>query len=162
MSAGMVVTVLGEIPPSSMGNTLSHDHVMVDGWGLRNLYEAILDDESIAIEEVARFKAAGGGTICDPTNIGLKRDPAALARISAATGVNIVMGAGWYREKVYPEYITTTSSEALAELLVREIEHGVDETGIRPGFIGEIGTPRRLSASFGRWRARTFEPVRRS
>ena len=142
MSVGMVVTVLGEIKPAEMGNTLSHDHIMVDGWGLRKLYEAILDDETIAIEEVARFKAAGGGTICDPTNIGLKRDPEALARISAATGVNIVMGAGWYREKVYPDYIVSTSTEKLAELLIREIEHGVGETGIRPGFVGEIGTER--------------------
>ena len=142
MSVGKVVTVLGEIDPAEMGNTLSHDHVIVDGWGLRKLYETILDDETIAIEEVARFKAAGGGTICDPTNIGLKRDPAALARISAATGVNIVMGAGWYREKVYPDYIVSTSTEELAAMLVREVEHGVDDTGIRPGFIGEIGTER--------------------
>jgi len=82
MSAGKVVTVLGEIEPSEMGNTLTHDHLMVDGWGLRNLYEAILDDERIAIDEVRLFKAAGGGTICDPTNIGLKRDPAALARMA--------------------------------------------------------------------------------
>lgn len=142
MSAGKVVTVLGEIEPSEMGNTLTHDHLMVDGWGLRNLYEAILDDERIAIDEVRLFKAAGGGTICDPTNIGLKRDPAALARISAATGVNIVMGAGWYREVVYPDYIATTSTADLADFLVREIEDGVEGTGIRPGFIGEIGTER--------------------
>lgn len=142
MSAGKVVTVLGEIEPSEMGNTLSHDHLLVDGWGLRNLYEAILDDERIAIDEARLFKAAGGGTICDPTNIGLKRDPAALARISAASGVNIVMGAGWYRERVYPDYIATMSTVDLADFLVREIEDGVDGSGIRPGFIGEIGTER--------------------
>ncbi|MDQ2662114.1 MAG: hypothetical protein M3Y52_09610 [Actinomycetota bacterium] len=142
MTTGKVMTVLGEIEPSEMGNTLTHDHLMVDGWGLRQLYEAILDDERIAIKEAKRFKAAGGGTICDPTNIGLKRDPAALARISRASGVNIVMGAGWYREVVYPHYIATTSTEDLAAQLIREIEHGVDDTGVRPGFIGEIGTER--------------------
>ena len=167
MSTGKVVTVLGEIEPSQMGNTLSHDHLMVDGWGLRNLYEAILDDEQIAIEEARLFKAAGGGTICDPTNIGLKRDPAALARISAASGVNIVMGAGWYREVVYPDYIATTSTADLADLLVREIEDGVDGTGIRPGFIGEIGTERgaitpaveRVFRAAGRAHVRTGVPI---
>lgn len=142
MSTGKVVTVLGEIEPSEMGNTLTHDHVLVDGWGLRNLYEAILDDEQIAIDEVKLFKAAGGGTICDPTNIGLKRPPEALARVSAASGVNIVMGAGWYREVVYPDYIVSTSTEELANFLVAEIRDGVESTGIRPGFIGEIGTER--------------------
>jgi len=136
------MTVLGEIEPAQMGNTLSHDHIMLDGWGLRPLYEAILDDESIATEEVRLFGQAGGGTICDPTNIGLKRDPTALARISAATGVNIVMGAGWYREIVYPEYIVSTSTADLADFLVAEIRDGVEGTGIRPGFIGEIGTER--------------------
>jgi predicted metal-dependent phosphotriesterase family hydrolase len=142
MFAGKVVTVLGEIEPSEMGNTLTHDHLLVDGWGLRNLYEAILDDEGIAIDEVRRFKEAGGGTICDPTNIGLGRDPRALARLSAATGVHVVMGAGWYREVVYPDYISSTSTEELAQILVNEIRDGVDGTGIRPGFIGEIGTER--------------------
>ncbi|MCW2804119.1 MAG: phosphotriesterase-related protein [Propionibacteriaceae bacterium] len=142
MFAGKVVTVLGEIEPSEMGNTLTHDHLLVDGWGLRNLYEAILDDEGIAIDEVRRFKEAGGGTICDPTNIGLGRDPRALARLSAATGVHVVMGAGWYREVVYPDYISSTSTEVLAQILVNEIRDGVDGTGIRPGFIGEIGTER--------------------
>ncbi|MER7005299.1 hypothetical protein ABT297_19945 [Dactylosporangium sp. NPDC000555] len=139
---GKVMTVLGPIEPEAMGNTLTHDHLMVDGWGLRQLYEAILDDEEIAVEEVRRFAAAGGRTICDPTNIGLKRDPQALRRISAATGVNVVMGAGWYREMVYPDYIATESTEALAGRLIAEIVDGVDGSGIRPGFIGEIGTER--------------------
>ncbi|WP_433087182.1 phosphotriesterase family protein [Dactylosporangium sp. CA-052675] len=165
--AGKVMTVLGPIEPEDMGNTLSHDHVLVDGWGLRQLYEAILDDEEIAVEEVRRFAAAGGRTICDPTNIGLKRDPQALRRISEAGGVNIVMGAGWYREVVYPGYITTDSTEALADRLVAEITDGVDGSGIRPGFIGEIGTERghitphqeRVFRAAGRAHRRTGCPI---
>ena len=77
--AGQVMTVLGAVDPAELGITLTHDHLLVDGWDMRPLYEAILDDEDIAIEEVRRFAAAGGGTICDPTNIGLKRDPAGVA-----------------------------------------------------------------------------------
>lgn len=142
MVQGRVVTVLGDIDPAELGVTLSHDHILVDGWGLRPLYEAILDDEQIALAELIRYREAGGRTICDPTNNGLGRDPEALARLSRASGVQIVMGAGWYREIVYPPLITTTTSAELAALLVREITEGVGETGIRPGFIGEIGTER--------------------
>ena len=167
MSIGKIMTVLGEIDPAEMGNTLTHDHILVDGWGLRNLYEAILDDENIATDELKLFKAAGGGTICDPTNIGLKRDPEALARVSAASGVNIVMGAGWYREIVYPDYIASTSTEELARLLVDEVLNGVGGTGIRPGFIGEIGTERghitpaveRVFRAAGRAHVRTGIPI---
>ncbi|GIJ30441.1 aryldialkylphosphatase [Micromonospora qiuiae] len=165
--AGQVMTVLGAVDPAELGVTLTHDHLLVDGWDMRPLYEAILDDEDIAIEEVRRFAAAGGGAICDPTNIGLKRDPLALRRISEATGVHVLMGAGWYREKVYPDYVSSDSTEALARRLVEEITDGVDGTGIRPGFIGEIGTERgfispaqeRVFRAAGRAHRRTGCPI---
>lgn len=167
MSNGKVTTVLGEIEAEDVGITLTHDHILVDGWGLRQLYEAILDDEQIALAELVRFREAGGRTICDPTNIGLGRDPEALARLSRASGVNIVMGAGWYREMVYPPEITTTSTAILADILVREVTEGVDGTGIRPGFIGEIGTERghitphaeRVFRAAGRAHVRTGVPI---
>jgi len=167
MTQGRVTTVLGEIEPHEMGITLTHDHILVDGWGLRQLYEAILDDESIALAELIRYREAGGRTICDPTNNGLGRDPEALVRLSRASGVNIVMGAGWYREVVYPPTITTTSTAELAALLVREITEGVDGSGIRPGFIGEIGTERghitphaeRVFRAAGRAHSETGVPI---
>jgi predicted metal-dependent phosphotriesterase family hydrolase len=66
----------------------------------------------------------------------------ALREISRATGVQIVMGCGWYRERVYPTYIQEKNADELAAMLVAEITEGVDGTGIRPGIIGEIGTER--------------------
>lgn len=140
--SGRVMTVRGPVDPEQLGNTLSHDHLIVDGWGLRQLYDAILDDEAIAIEEMKRFRAAGGGTVCDPTNIGLGRDPAALQRISEASDVHVLMGAAWYREMVYPSYIVEEMPDELADRIVAEFADGVDGSGIRPGFIGEIGTER--------------------
>lgn len=167
MTQGRVTTVLGEVEPEQLGFTLTHDHILVDGWGLRQLYEAIVDDEQIALAELVRFREAGGGTVCDPTNVGLGRDPEALARLSRASGVHIVMGAGWYREVVYPPAITTTSTVDLAAVLVREITEGVGESGIRPGFIGEIGTERghitphqeRVFRAAGRAHAETGVPI---
>lgn len=167
MIPGKVMTVRGEIDPADMGVTLSHDHLLLDAWGLRPLYEAILDDEKIAIEELVTFREAGGGTVCDPTNGGLGRDPRALLRLSEASDVHIVMGAGWYREMVYPEEIQTTATAALADRLVDEIRNGADGSGVRPGFIGEIGTERghitpaveRVFRAAGRAHARTGVPI---
>jgi len=139
---GKVMTVRGPIDPAQLGVTLSHDHLIVDGWGLRQLYDAILDDEAIAIEEMKRYRAAGGGAVCDPTNIGLGRNPGALRRISEESDVHVVMGAAWYREVVYPDYIVEELPDALADRVVAEFVDGVDGSGIRPGFIGEIGTER--------------------
>jgi phosphotriesterase-related protein len=52
------------------------------------------------------------------------------------------MGCGWYRTAYYPPEarIDRRSVDDLADELVAESEHGVGETGIRPGIIGEVGT----------------------
>ena len=140
-----VVTVNGPIRPRDLGVTLSHDHILVDAWGMTQGYgdyATILDNEELAIAELKRFHSAGGSSICDPTNVGIGRNPEALRRISQASGVHIVMGCGWYRERVYPTYIFEEQPDRLADRLIRELTEGVDGSGIRPGFIGEIGTER--------------------
>ena len=140
-----VITVRGAIEPAELGVTLAHDHVLSDAYAMYGDapdYAWILDDVELAVDELRLYAAAGGWAVCDPTNVGLGRDPQALRRISEASGIHIVMGAGWYRERVHPPEIRTTSTDALADLLVRELTIGVDGTGIRAGFIGEIGTGR--------------------
>ena len=138
-----VVTVRGPIDPCDLGVALAHDHVLSDAYAMYGEasadYAWILDDPEMAVDELRRYAAAGGGAVVDPTSIGLGRDPLALRQVSEASGVHIVMGAGWYRERVYPPELRTTSTAALAEVLVRELVEGVDGTGIRAGFIGEIG-----------------------
>ncbi|HEY6013314.1 MAG TPA: hypothetical protein VIU37_04885, partial [Candidatus Limnocylindrales bacterium] len=62
--------------------------------------------------------------------------------LARASGLNIVMGAGWYRNAYYPAetLIDRRSVDDLADELVREATDGVGQTGIRPGIFGEIGT----------------------
>ena len=150
-SSLQVVTVTGPIAPANLGITLSHDHVLLDAfdmWGtLTGNYGWILDDEDVMAAEVARYAASGGRTIVDPTNVGIGRQPEGLKRISERTGVNIVMGAGWYRERCYPTYINEEMPDQLAQRLVTELTEGVDGTGVRAGFIGEIGTERHFITS---------------
>jgi phosphotriesterase-related protein len=73
---------------------------------------------------------------------GVGRDPEWLARISRASGLNIVMGGGWYRDAYYPveALIDRRSVDDLADELVREATVGVGDSGVRIGIIGEIGT----------------------
>jgi predicted metal-dependent phosphotriesterase family hydrolase len=138
------MTVCGPLDPPNLGVTLSHDHVLIDAWDIVRSYSVILDDEAVAAQELLRYRQAGGSAVCDPTTCDLGRDPAALRRISRATGVHIVMGSGWYRPATYPPYIDEEGPGQLAERLVRELTEGVGHTSIRPGFIGEIGTERRF------------------
>ena len=53
----------------------------------------------------------------------------------------------WYRDFGYLKIVEERNSNELADVLVKEIEHGVSDTKIRAGFIGEIGTGRHFIKS---------------
>ena len=53
-------------------------------------------------------------------------------------------GAGYYRRAYFPPEVDELSTDALADVIVRDIEEGTD--GVRAGIIGEIGCDRYVSA----------------
>jgi len=79
----------------------------------------------------------GGTSVVDPTCRGIGRNPAALQRIARGTGLNIVMGAGYYLQSSHPPELAAMSEDAIADQIVAEATGGVD--GVRIGLIGEIG-----------------------
>jgi phosphotriesterase-related protein len=174
MTTSTVRTVLGDVDPSSLGVTLTHEHLLITfgrwrqehgitppeaepvdpratlpitlenlGWIRRHWNSHIinrgLDEEDVAIDELRRFKQAGGGAVVDATNPDLKRDPEALARIARATGVQIVMGCGTYVADNHPLDMDERTEEQLTAEIIADITQGCDGTPIRAGIIGEIG-----------------------
>ncbi len=164
---GRAQTVLGIIDADSLGVTLPHDHLLVDSSCLfvepaeaternlahqpitlenlswvklhSNLDDRQLTDEKLAIKEVLLYKWAGGDTIVDLTPIGIGRDPLGLARIARATGLNVVMGTGYYIGRSHPPELAAKTEEEITEEIVRDIMVGIGDTGVRAGIIGEIG-----------------------
>lgn len=167
VGSGQVMTVRGPIPADALGITLPHEHILNDCrcWWHRpteperqhlatapvhqgiigelrmdpfvNLDNCALDDEQLAMAELTAFRDAGGTTVVDPTCRGIGRNPTALARISATTGLQIVMGSGYYLESSHPPVVRTMSVNAIADEIVAEALEGID--GARIGLIGEIG-----------------------
>jgi len=138
MESDIVQTVLGPVQANSLSATQMHEHLLLDIYPSRWGYEHILDDERIAIEELKRFKAAGGGAITELTPIGAGRDPLGLKAISQATGVHIIMGTGvWIGPQ--SSIVEATSTNDLAAMMIRDLTIGFEDTGIRAGVIGEIG-----------------------
>lgn len=166
---GKVQTVLGLVEPDDLGIALPHEHLVCDVssyfvepssaadkalayqpvmlenlyWTRYNTYGNLdnlkLLDEEVAIDEATHYKQAGGNTIVDCSSIGLKRDPAALVRIARATGLNIVMGAGYYVQASLPMGFDSKSEKEIADEIVHDVKIGVGSSGVRAGIIGEIG-----------------------
>lgn len=164
-----VMTVLGKKEAAELGICAPHEHIYIDmsvffvppeEIGMKNMaYKpvtmeslgvlkrnpfAVLDnvqmmDEETQIEEILAFKSAGGQTIVDASTVGLGRDPQLLARASAKTGLNIIAGAGFYVEGAQKEEVLAMSIQEIEEQIVKEIETEIGHSGIRAGFIGEIG-----------------------
>ena len=140
MSEGMHIhTVLGELEPSALGRTLMHEHVFCDIYRVTGRLNELLNDEALAVEELAALRNAGGSALVEVTTPDLGRDPDALCRVAEKTELHIVMGTGWYRQPFYPTEIDRLPTNRLAEMMVEELLVGVDGSGIRAGIIGEIG-----------------------
>jgi phosphotriesterase-related protein len=142
--APRVMTVSGPIPPDRVGFTLPHEHTGIYLWHVPSRWDywELTPDEVTLAEELADFRRRGGSTLVDMTGPGVGRDPERLRRLASRTGVQIVMGCGWYRGAYYPAeaQIDRRSVDDLAAELVAEFRDGVAGTGVRPGIIGEIGT----------------------
>nr|WP_272212505.1 hypothetical protein [Marinicella sp. W31]MDC2878418.1 hypothetical protein [Marinicella sp. W31] len=158
--AGYVETVTGPIRPEDLGTTLMHEHILCDLTPLArrgadeieitldNIFDVNwrpndypgnhrLQDETVAGRECAWFRAAGGGTIVDVTTGGIVPDPAGLARVARASGINIVMGAGFYTEPFLDDDALSLSEDAIFEIMLGQMREGTE--GVRCGIIGEIG-----------------------
>ena len=136
-----VMTVLGPVDAADLGVTLPHEHVFLD---LVREYrgDGLLNDRALALRELGAYVDAGGRTLVDCTSVGLSRDPLALREVARETGLNIVMGCGFYRDPYLPPELDRMSVDAVADRIVRDIEEGADGTDVRAGVIGEIGTDR--------------------
>ncbi|WP_055479247.1 phosphotriesterase family protein [Sphaerimonospora mesophila] len=100
-----------------------------------------LDDTEIAIDEVRRFAERGGRTLLEVTPVGIGRAPAELVAIARATGLNVVMGCGFYLERTHPDRVRSMTAADIADEIEHDLTEGVDIEGgrVRAGVIGEIG-----------------------
>ena len=146
-----VNTARGAIAIADLGVTLMHEHVFImtteilenypEAWGDGNKREAD------AIVRLNELKARGVDTIVDLTVVGLGRYLPRIARIAAATELNIVVATGLYTFNDVPMYFhyrgpgaPLGGPEIMTEMFVRDIEHGVatgpdQEAGIKAAIL---------------------------
>ncbi|MCE5187666.1 MAG: hypothetical protein LLF75_00545 [Eubacteriales bacterium] len=164
-----IQTVLGKVNKNELGIIMPHEHIFIDLTAfytervipgcsnpggekvtIRNLGilsrdpyalrdDLVIDDFNAQCDELIELRNAGCSTIVDASSIGLGRDPRMLKSIAQATGLNVVMGSGYYVDATHSDALREMTVEQIAGNILRDIRDGADGTNIKPGVIGEIG-----------------------
>jgi phosphotriesterase-related protein len=169
----MVETVRGPVEAAELGTTLMHEHVFImqpealQNWG--HVYGPYWDEQERlddAVRKLTAVRAAGIRTIVDPTVPGLGRYIPRLQRLNAEVDLNIVVAAGVYAFLELPNFLAYRSVEAIAELFVREITEGIDDTGVKAAFLkcaverhGVVGDVPRILAAIAAASIETGAPI---
>jgi phosphotriesterase-related protein len=173
MSA-FAMSTAGPVAAEELGVVLSHEHILFDLTAYlteprddveRELVDAPMTlenaahlrrsplvsrenlrmiDEDVAVRELGWFRDAGGRTIVDCTLPEMQRDVAAVARVAAAAGVNVIAVTGHYVAATHGPELAGQSADDIAAWMLGELREGIDGTDIRAGAIkfGLTSVPR--------------------
>ncbi len=139
-------TARGSIDTADLGVTLMHEHVFImttevaqndpDAWGDE---DRRVDD---AIARLNELKSRGVDTVVDLTVIGLGRYIPRIAKIAAATDINIVVATGLYTYNDVPFRFhfqgpgtLLDGPETMTEMFVRDITEGIAGTGVKAAIL---------------------------
>lgn len=94
-----------------------------------------LDDPQTMELEVADFKEAGGDSLVEMSVPGIRSDIRAIKEIAQHTGVNVIGTTGIYIYESWPDWCHQATIQDFMAFMKREIEEGIEGTGIKPGMI---------------------------
>ena len=169
-----VETVRGPVDAGELGTTLPHEHILImEPEALANygtVYGPCYWNEEVrvadAIAKLTRVREAGITTIVDPTTPGLGRYIPRIQRINESVDLNIVVATGLYAFLALPNFLAYREVDAIAELFVREIREGINDTGVKAAFLkcaveahGLIGDVPRVLAAVAAASVETGAPV---
>ena len=131
----MVQTVLGPVPGSELGLTVSHEHLLCRPPGSVGDADPdlVLDDQEAAVTELRAFKAAGGNAVVEVTPVDYGRDLDGLVALSRRSGVHIVGATGLHKDEFSAPYTSRFDEDQLADTFMRDLQVGVN--GVRAGVI---------------------------
>jgi phosphotriesterase-related protein len=140
----------GEIEAAQMGRTLMHEHIFIRTPELQEAWPGFMGwDEEKAVadarEKLKGLKAAGIDTIVDMTAPGLGRQVQRVARAVEGTGLQVIVVTGYYTYTDLPFpmkyngagklFNNDPDDRFLSDLFVRDIEEGIEGTGIKAGVV---------------------------
>ncbi|WP_240229302.1 phosphotriesterase family protein [Devosia lacusdianchii] len=131
-------TTLGPRSKDQLGIILPHEHVFVDlrtpdQPGYAEADEA--DVVALMAPQIEAIKAQGVTALVECSTGGVGRRADMDLAVSLATNFPIVVPTGNYREPWIPEWVGRASEGELEAWMLRELNEGMDDTGVQAGWI---------------------------
>ncbi len=143
----VIQTTSGPIAPGDAGLILPHEHIFTDlrgpdtvGYGQADVEDVV----RVMKPHLDAAKSAGVGILVECSSIGVGRNVPILQRMTAETGLPVLVPTGVYsRDGFIPSGYASWSESRLRDWMIRELTSGIDSTGIKAGFIklGVDNTP---------------------
>ncbi|AWK44502.1 phosphotriesterase-related protein [Photorhabdus laumondii subsp. laumondii] len=122
------------------GYTYVHEHLHLDLSSFKNNIDCRLDQYELICEEMKTLVSLGVHNIVEMTNRYMGRNPQFMLDLMRDSGINVIVSTGYYQSAFFPEHVAHTTARQLADEMIAEIEQGIDDTTLKAGVIGEIGS----------------------
>ena len=138
--SGVIYTVKGKIDSKYLNAALTHEHLM-SNFGDEAASIAVYDSVALfkqVIPYLKKIRDLGIHSIFDCTAAYFGRNVSLLNRLADSTGLHIITNTGFYgaaNDKYIPAFAFTATANQIANTWINEFENGIDDTGIKPGFI---------------------------
>ena len=134
-----VQTAQGPMPASGHGVVLPHEHIFTDlrGPATPGYGQADADDVARVMKPLLEEAVSQGvGLLVECSSIGVGRNGSLLRRLAEESGLPVVVPTGVYGRANYaPAEHRNMSEDDLIALFIKEIREGIEDTGVKAGFI---------------------------
>ncbi len=132
----LINSVSGPLDTANLGFTLPHEHLVDSSAGIPTTYDELIDRDNaleVAADELTRARREGVDTIVEVSPLDLGRDVKLMEQVSWRSGVQFICCTGSWLDVSRSFWGRTP--DFVGRLWAREIEEGIEGTGIKAGII---------------------------
>ena len=131
-------TVQGPVLVEELRLILPHEHLFTDLRG--PLAEGYAQADPVTVGKVMRpyleeAQRAGVTALVECSTVGVGRNIEVLQHLAELTPIHLIIPTGVYREAYIPPTLQTLNEQELANLWIRELCQGIEDTDVLAGFI---------------------------
>ncbi|MGB3795362.1 MAG: hypothetical protein WA957_03555, partial [Alteraurantiacibacter sp.] len=120
----IIRTVNGDIPPSKLGLTLPHEHLLTLPPEHVSDPDLKMTSAEIAASELMHFRRAGGQAIVEMSTADYGRNAVGLRDLARKTSLNIICATGFIKEAFFAKLVSGKTEVGLYDRMVADLEQG--------------------------------------